>query len=141
MYICIHCGHEFDEPTNRYNKRWSDSDDSEPCCPNCGSPDIEEAEECSECGRMHAEESIINGMCADCVKKAANDVRLAYQYGAERTEMIELNGVLATALTRVQIEAILEHYLITNGDLENECFRFATDDEYDFVEFLKEREQ
>ena len=33
MFICLHCGHEFAEPHNRYNKRWSDSDDSEPTCP------------------------------------------------------------------------------------------------------------
>lgn len=138
MFICMHCGHVFDEPRKEYDK---DTGHWDEWCPNCGSEDFEETAECCECGRLHAEGSMINGMCADCVKKAANDVRLCYQYGAARTEMIELNGVLATALTRVQIEAILEHYLITNGDLENECFRFATDDEYDFVEFLKEREQ
>ena len=43
MYICLHCGHEFEQPSNRYNRRWSDSDDSEQYCPNCGSEDFEEA--------------------------------------------------------------------------------------------------
>ena len=66
-------------------------------------------------------------------------MRLAYQYGAARTSVIELNGVLARAFTRVQVEAILENWLMTNGDFGRECFQFATDDEGDFADWLKEK--
>jgi DNA-directed RNA polymerase subunit RPC12/RpoP len=139
MYICLHCGHEFEEPHNRYNKRWSDSDDSEPCCPNCGSEDIEEALICEECGAVKSADEIVNGMCADCISIAAEDMRQAYEYGADRTEVIELNGVLAMAFSKVQIEAILTNYLMNNGDFAAECKKFALDDKFDFTDWLAER--
>lgn len=69
MYICIHCGHHFDEPHNRYNRRWSDSDDSQQYCPNCGSEDFEEAEKCVVCGEIVAENKIVGHVCRDCLKK------------------------------------------------------------------------
>ena len=138
MWMCIHCGHEFDEPHKEYDKGTGRYDYD---CPNCGSEDIEEAEACSECGAVKSKDSLINGICAGCIKEAAEDMRLAYQYGAARTSVIELNGVLARAFTRVQIEAILENWLMVNGDFGKECFQFATDDEGDFAEWLKEEKQ
>ena len=137
MWMCIHCGHEFDEPHKEYDKGTGRYDYD---CPNCCSDDIEEAEACSECGAIKSKDSLINGICAGCIKEAAEDMRLAYQYGAARTSVIELNGVLARAFTRVQIEAILENWLMVNGDFGKECFQFATDDEGDFAEWLKEEQ-
>lgn len=141
MWYCLHCGHEFEEPVNRYNKRWSDSDDSEQTCPNCGSHDIEEGEECVECGAVKSPENLILGWCADCLNQAAEDMRTAYEYGAEHTEVVELNGVLASAFSKVQIEAILTNYLMNNGDFGKECKDFALDDKYDFADWLNERRE
>ena len=137
FFVCMHCGHEFswEELKRTYDRGTGHYDDE---CPNCGSEDIEEAESCVECGAVKSKDSLINGICAGCIKEAADDMRLAYQYGAERTSVIELNGVLARAFTRVQIEAILENWLMVNGDFGKECFQFATDDEGDFAEWLKE---
>lgn len=137
FFVCLHCGHEFswEELKRTYDRGTGHYDDE---CPNCGSEDIEEAESCVECGAVKSKDSLINGICAGCIKEAADDMRLAYQYGAERTSVIELNGVLARAFTRVQIEAILENWLMVNGDFGKECFQFATDDEGDFAEWLKE---
>ena len=137
FFVCLHCGHEFswEELKRTYDRGTGHYDDE---CPNCGSEDIEEAESCVECGAVKSKDSLINGICAGCIKEAADDMRLAYQYGAERTSVIELNGVLAMAFTRVQIEAILENWLMVNGDFGKECFQFATDDEGDFAEWLKE---
>ena len=137
FFVCLHCGHEFswNELKRTYDQGTGHYDDE---CPNCGSEDIEEAESCVECGAVKSKDSLINGICAGCIKEAAEDMRLAYQYGADRTSVIELNGVLARAFTRVQIEAILENWLMVNGDFGKECFQFATDDEGDFADWLKE---
>ena len=138
FFVCLHCGHEFswEELKRTYDRGTGHYDDE---CPNCGSEDIEEAESCVECGAVKSKDSLINGICAGCIKEAADDMRLAYQYGAARTSVIELNGVLARAFTRVQIEAILENWLMVNGDFGKECFQFATDDEGDFAEWLNEK--
>lgn len=138
FFVCLHCGHEFswEELKRTYDRGTGHYDDE---CPNCGSEDIEEAESCVECGAVKSKDSLINGICAGCIKEAADDMRLAYQYGAARTSVIELNGVLARAFTRVQIEAILENWLMVNGDFGKECFQFATDDECDFAEWLNEK--
>ena len=140
FFVCMHCGHEFswEELKRTYDRGTGHYDDE---CPNCGSEDIEEAESCVECGAVKSKDSLINGICAGCIKEAAEDMRLAYQYGADRTSVSELNGVLAMAFTRVQIEAILENWLMTNGDFGKECFQFATDDEGDFAEWLKEEKK
>ena len=140
FFVCLHCGHEFswEELKRTYDRGTGHYDDE---CPSCGSEDIEEAESCVECGAVKSKDSLINGICAGCIKEAAEDMRLAYQYGADRTSVIELNGVLAMAFTRVQIEAILENWLMTNGDFGKECFQFATDDEGDFAEWLKEEKK
>ena len=138
FFVCLHCGHEFswNELKRTYDRGTGHYDDE---CPNCGSEDIEEADSCVECGAVKSKDSLINGICAGCIKEAAEDMRLAYQYGADRTSVIELNGVLARAFTRVQIEAILENWLMTNGDFGRECFQFATDDECDFADWLNEK--
>ena len=138
FFVCLHCGHEFswEELKRTYDRGTGHYDDE---CPNCGSEDIEEAESCVECGAVKSKDSLINGICAGCIKEAADDMRIAYQYGAARTSVIELNGVLARAFTRVQIEAILENWLMVNGDFGKECFQFATDDEGDFAEWLNEK--
>lgn len=138
MYICLHCGHKFTNATNRYNRivnRWED--DAE--CPNCGSEDFEEAEECVECGALKGADNLIHGMCDDCINIAAEDMRQAYEYGADRTEVVEINGVLAMAFSKVQIEAILMNHLMNNGDFAAECKKFALDDKFDFTDWLAER--
>ena len=136
MYICLHCGHEFDDPKKDYDRGTGHWDEE---CPNCGSEDFEEAAECVECGAVKCSDNLINGMCADCINIAAEDMRQAYEYGADRTDVVELNGVLAMAFSKVQIEAILTNYLMNNGDFAAECKRFALDDEYDFTDWLAER--
>lgn len=138
MWYCLHCGHEFTEPNNRYNKRWSDSDDSIPYCPNCGSEDIEESEKCVECGAVKCVDNLMHGWCEDCVKEEAGNMREVFKYGADRTETVELNGVLARAFYQTQIEAILVNHLMNNGDLEKECYDFALDDIHDFAWWLSE---
>lgn len=139
MYVCIHCGHEFDEPSNRYNTRWSDSDDSEPCCPNCGSPDIEEAEKCIECGAVKPEGETIFGFCEDCLDRAADDFDTVQAYGADRTEAVEINGLYAWAMSKDEIELACLSWMMAHRDPKKDARAFALDDKYDYAGWLKER--
>lgn len=139
MYICLHCGHTFDEIDRKHYDRstgvW------EEYCPNCGSEDFEEAEECVECGAVKSADYLMNGWCEDCIRSAADDMRTAYEYGNDRTCGLELNGVLYRAFSRIQIEAILENWLMINGDLAKECREFALDDTDDFTNWLNRRKK
>lgn len=140
MYICLHCGHTFETPVKyMYNtavKMW----DEDASCPNCGSEDFEEAAECRECGALRSADSLIDGLCEGCLQEAASDLEKAYEYGNERKQAVEVNGILARAFTATQIEDILTGWLMNNGDFEKEFHDFALDDWHDFAEWLKERD-
>ena len=138
MYICMHCGNTFDEPVKHYEHDTGYWDEE---CPICGSEDFEEAAECSECGRVHAVDALIDGLCAECIEKKSDDIPTAYQYGESRTQTVELNGILASAFTKVQIENLLLQVLTMTDTTSREAKRFCKDDIYDFAQFLKEREQ
>ena len=54
MWLCLDCGHVFDEPeveNHRAGSYWGDPA-WEPwgICPSCGSTEITEAEQCQRCG-------------------------------------------------------------------------------------------
>lgn len=139
-WICIHCGHEFDEPMNRYNRRWSDSDDSAAYCPNCGSEDIEEAEECEACGALKAKDRLLNGWCEDCINIAASDYFKVRNYGQDRKEAVEINGLLAWAFSADEIQEILERELMNSYKIKEYAYKYASDDRFDFVDWLKKEE-
>lgn len=142
-YICLHCGHTFTEPTNRYNRRWSDSDDREPCCPNCGSEDIEEVIVCRICGEAHREEDMVGTMgqvCKECFDKSVTFGN-ALRYGAERKEAVLLHGFLTWCFSEDEIESILLKNLQEQSPewRKRMTEEYLTDDRYDFAEFLEER--
>lgn len=140
MKICIHCGHHFEEPSNRYNRRWSDSDDCEPLCPNCGSEDFEEAEQCEKCGDWHIADKVVNGMCEDCLTKAAT-VPNAFAWGMKEKQGVELNGFVAWAFTADEIESILLNELMKYKNLSAKYARdYCMDDSWMFAEYLKGEE-
>lgn len=138
MFICMHCGNTFDEPEKQYDHGTGHWDEE---CPNCGSEDFEEAAECSECGRVHAVDALIDGLCAECIEKKSDDILTAYQYGESRTQTVELNGMLASAFTKEQIEDLLYKVLTMTDTAAREAKRFCKDDLYDFAQFLKERDK
>lgn len=118
MYICIYCGHHFDEPHNRYNRRWSDSDDSVQYCPNCGSEDIEEAGHCIKCGDYFPIDEMIGSICKECVEKRATRAN-AYLY-AIASDYEDISRI--DEMSDKQIEA------------------FCLEDKYDFSEWLEGQE-
>lgn len=139
MYICMDCHHEFEHPKQTHNGGYYEEEWYE--CPDCGSTDYEELAECSECGAEKIKDHLINGMCEDCINEAADDLRLLYEYGADRTQSVEINGVLAYAFSRVQIDAILTNWLMTNGDFKKEAQDYALDDKDDFSMWLKRKKE
>ena len=132
MYICIHCGHHFEEPSNRYNKRWSDSDDSEQYCPNCGSEDFEEAEHCELCDAWKPVDDVINGCCRGCLEEHATKEN-AFLLGAEYKEN-GINGLIAYAWDTFDMEMELVKS-VTAKDAKTYCM----DDPWVFAEFIKRR--
>lgn len=135
MKICIHCGHHFSEPSNRYNKRWSDSDDSEQFCPNCGSPDFEDAGHCIKCGEFVPEDEMVGSICKACVMRAMT-VENAYAYGQRNTPEDEINDFVVHAWTpRQASEELLK------SCTPEDARRYISDDIYDFSEWLEGQEE
>ena len=138
MYICLHCGHEFEKPNTTHNGGYWEEEWNE--CPNCGSEDFEEAAECVECGAVKSVDYLVNGWCEDCLNIAAEDYKTVFEYGADRTQVVELNGVLAREYSRTEIEAILLNHLMNNGNLKKATKDFAFDDKPDFAEWMNDRD-
>ena len=160
MFVCLHCGHSFEEAHNRYNRRWSDSDDSEQYCPNCGSEDIEEAEQCSICGEWHSEDALSGGVCEKCLDKHAT-IENAIKWGEDEREeaekfmkyhsirpsqadcLIPINGFLAYVYTPSEIDEILrKDFESLRKDFPAKAQEYAsnyiTDDPSAFAEWYKE---
>lgn len=137
MFKCMHCGHEFDEPTNRYNRSITRPDE-DGFCPNCGSDFFEEAEQCELCGEWHEVGYLHCGICEKCA--ARDDFREAYAYGAARKSCVELNGFLAYAYSAQEIEGMLWQDLISSRPslVKEYANRFMTDDTGDFIDWYKE---
>lgn len=138
MYICMHCGHWFDEPTNRYNRTVARPDD-EGFCPNCGSDFFDEAEQCELCGEWHAADYLHCGVCKKCEEEKST-VENAFKWGEEVKEGVELNGFLTWAFSVSEIEEILKRELMESGKEKEYANRFCTDDLGMFVEWLKKEE-
>lgn len=130
-YICLHCGHHFDEPHNRYNRRWSDSDDSQSYCPNCGSEDFEEAGHCIKCGEFFPIDEMIGSICRGCVAKRMTRDN-AYRYGNDRKAAVEVNGFVAYAWKPQDVTDELFHSCTTD-----DAIKFCSDDIYDFSDWLE----
>lgn len=139
MFICMHCGHHFDEPHNRYNRRWSDSDDSVQYCPNCGSEDFEEAGYCKKCDDYFDADSVVGCFCQKCLGKAETLDR-AMKYGADRKQSVEINGLLAWTFSASEIEDILlRHFMDTSENWQKRRVEaYCDDDLTDFSDWLEE---
>ena len=138
MYICMHCGHEFEEiAAKNYD---SASGTWEEYCPNCGSEDFEEAEKCEKCGEWHSAEKVTNGMCENCLTKAAT-VSNAYACGDHDKQNVELNGFIAWAFRSDEIESVLLNELMKSKDLADKYAReYCMNDTWEFSQYIKEED-
>lgn len=101
MYICIECGHEFEEGEERvrYEDRnechGSPSYEKYRVCPECGG-DYDEAVRCEECDHYAPKSELESGLCPDCAK---------------RTEK-EFQSILISCFSPAQREYLEESYEI-----------------------------
>ena len=134
-YICLHCGHHFNEPHNRYNRRWSDSDDSEATCPNCGSVDFEEAGHCIKCDEYFPLDQMVGSICKSCIEKRMT-VPNAYRYGWKNTPEDGINDFVNHSWSpRQASEELLK------SCTPEDARRYLSEDLYDFSEFLEGQEE
>ncbi len=122
-YICIHCGHHFEEHYDPATGTW------EEYCPNCGSEDFEEAGHCIKCDEFFPLDKMVGSICRDCLEKRMND-DTALAYGNDRKEAVELNGFLAYIFSASEIDEILKANMP-----KGYARKYITDDIYDFSEW------
>ena len=133
-YVCIHCGHSFDEPKRDYDRGTGHYDEE---CPNCGSEDIELAGHCIKCDGYFPETEMVGSLCKECVLKARTFDN-ALKYGADRKTAVELNGFIAYAFSASEINEILANILkLENEHGHKDAVNFCGDDLYDFSEWLE----
>lgn len=129
--ICIHCGHHFTTPVNRYNKPYGEGDNSLPYFPNCGSENFEPAGHCIKCDDYFPLDSMIGSICRECVeKRMTRDT--AYRYGNDRKAAVEINGFVAYSWKPQDVTDELFHACTTE-----DARAFCSDDIYDFSEWLE----
>ena len=111
-YICLDCGHIFEEGEQ---STWSESRGEywgSPCyetmsgCPLCNG-DYEEAVECEICGSSHLKDELNGGICDECIEKYRYDIDVCFKIGSNDTESVELNCFLASMFDKKEIEDIL----------------------------------
>ena len=139
MFICLHCGHEFEEI---HAKNYDSATGTwEEYCPNCGSEDFEEAEKCEKCGEWHISDKVANGICEDCLTEASTPQN-AYAWGEHEKQGVELNGFVAWAFTADEINSILLNELMKSKDLADKYARdYCMDDAWMFANYLKEEDK
>ena len=124
MLICSECGALYDDwddvPGYDYDDLFPKSNIE---CSECGSRHIGEAKICAECLDWIPQDDI--PLCDKCLDKHIHDKDLAYRYGQENRESIELNSFIlhlfnndARKIEDVLKEIVEQRVIITETDLE-----------------------
>lgn len=138
-YICLHCGHAFEQPeAKHYDLACGTWDEY---CPNCGSEDIEEAERCEVCGELFVDDDMIGHVCRECFDKGITQQN-AFRYGETDINDVEINGFLAWVYEKDQINRILkEHFMQESETWKRRMVKeYCENSELEFAEFLESEE-
>ena len=104
----------------------------------CGS-ELEQAHKCKKCGEWYYAEEHNEIFCEDCIKKGYN-LDNALELGAIDTEKVEINGLVATALSAEKINEILCDYIRKNLQDNEPINDFMSDYHLlDIEDFLAEK--
>ena len=143
-YICLDCGHIFEEGEQT---EWSENMGEYfgfPCvqyltgCPKCGG-EYEESTPCAICGSEHLEEDLNCGVCDECIDKYKHDIDMCYNVGKYDDEKVEINCFLASMFEKNEIEEILfEELKKRNEYVKVDCEKFINSDRSWFAERLLE---
>lgn len=131
MLVCERCGAEYDDwdDVPHYEDRDYISGARFCRCEtiyecSCGSDKIVEAKECAECGRYIPEDG--PDLCEDCLNEKIHNKDLAFQYGTDNRDSIELNSFIlhlfgndTHKIEQVLKRVIEQDIVITDKDLES----------------------
>ena len=147
MLACKYCLSTFDESEvdvrrNVYGRTSLGNELSEfvGLCPYCQSDDVVEATICEICNHPFADTENL-GICECCLEEEET-VELAIKMGEESTIDVELNGFIATVLTKDKINSILAEYVRSNySDNSLPVTRYLESDKQALVEFIKDERE
>lgn len=145
-WLCEECGNTFNE--SRIKRVFQPDGDSWSECPYCGSDEINPAVQCDRCGDWFALEyytniSVLNeGLCPDCLRKEARNVRQVLEYGEAHKTDAKLNAVLLKAFTERQINDLVMNAFVNLPDevQRKAAVDCADDDLMAYAEWLKKEE-
>lgn len=133
MYVCLECGHVFDDDFSV----WTEPHGERRCgCPSCRG-EFEEAVECEICGGYFADSDLNSGVCEFCIEDLGNNLEVCYEISKDEKEDIKINAFLAAVLSAEEIEEVLIDYL-KNNKPNIDCKGFINQDIGWFAEKLKE---
>ena len=139
MYICLHCGLQFDDPVLTHNGGYYEEPWYE--CPYCGSDAFEEAEQCEECDEWFPVGTCANGICESCMEKHASDFDIVKRYGDSLKEERKINGFFSWIFTDDEIDEILEREARSSLFIQEYMKKYATQDPDDFTMWLKKEDK
>ena len=133
MLVCRDCGetyYDWDDVPYVDDYEYVDTGCGSMCVANngysecrCGSDDIVEAKECAECGMYIPKDG--PDLCEDCLNEKIHNKDIAFQYGTDNRESIELNSFILHLFGNDthKIEQVLKRVIeqditITDKDLE-----------------------
>lgn len=137
LVMCTECKNVFPDSEM---KRVRHSDGDAWCeCPYCGSDALDDVEQCDWCGEYREPRDMYNGLCIDCLETQAEDIVQMMAYGEARQYEADINalywkafeGRINDILANAFMELPREEQLKAAKDL-------ASDDYYDFADFVKE---
>lgn len=111
-------------------------------CPYCGFDSLAEVAQCDVCGQYFEPDEISFGMCPDCLRKEARNVRQVLEYGEAHKTEAKLNAVLMKAFTERQINDLVMNAFVNLPDevQRKAAVDCADDDLMAYAEFLKKEE-
>lgn len=143
MYICVECGHLFEDGEERTSREYRGECHGFPAyetissCPMCGG-DFENAKYCDNCDEWYAECDLSNGYCFNCINSFKNDWQMCLKINDNIREPMELNSFLASVFDVSEIEQILLEKLKEKASIKPiDCSNYILGDVDFFASRLK----
>lgn len=135
MLVCDTCGKLIEDDELGYG--YEPHGERTPNCCSCGG-DFIEATKCRVCGK-HFDSTHLHGVCECCLEEYET-VGEALAIGEENTEDVEINGFIATVLTKEQINKILTKWVEENFvDHSKAVVDYCEDDKSYFADWIADK--
>ena len=135
MLVCARCGTVIEDSELQYDYEDYGEEVALPC--RCGG-DFVEATQCSICGEWFDNDGL-HGVC-ECCFEEYETVGEALAMGEENTEDVDINGFIATVLTKEQINNILTKWVEENfTDHSSAVIKYCENDKSYYSDWLAEK--